>query len=122
MESPEQAVYKKTRDITELKDDIKLLNNYRFWTKENPPEVIHSDEIKEKQYKARKHWWQTIIIILDKFANESNVLSDKLAEEVNIFKDKYCTTEFTRHPTTEEEIKEADNLVNKILEELCENL
>jgi hypothetical protein len=106
----------------DIEESLKMLQTYSFWDDEIPSEVIHSDTGMEKQYKARKHWWQSILLLLDDFAKEKKILSPSLTEEVNRFYDKYCSLEFTRRLTTKEDINEANCIIRKVLTEVSENL
>jgi hypothetical protein len=122
MESLEGSGLLNGNEKTALRQSLEMLKRYSFWEDKLPEEVVHSDNIKEKEYKGRKHWWQCVTLLLDDFANEQKTLSSNLEHEVNDFCKEYCSSEFTRRLTTKEDIEKANKIVNKVLTEVSEKL
>jgi hypothetical protein len=119
IEIPKIEIFK---DHYNVKKVIEKLNYFRHWNNKLSKDIMHSDLNGEKQLKVRKIWWQRVTMELDMLANEKNILSSELKDEVNDFIKKYCSTDFGMRLTEKEDIKKADQVINDVLMELCENL
>lgn len=81
---------------------------------EIPERIIHSTD-EDNLYKVRKMWWQDFIANLRIF-NEFINLDNNLKEEIEQFITKYKSDSFKKRLTTDEDIKDANSLMGKVLD------
>jgi len=88
------------------------LKEMRNWSNEVPKDEI----IREGEAKVRKNWWEVIIFQLA-FLVEDKMLPEELEEETKAFIKKYTenSNAFGKRPTAEQDITEANALIDKIL-------
>lgn len=98
---------------------IKRLEVLREYKDEAPAEMVHSTSVDNK-FKVRKGWWAGIVLSF-RLLVEDNLLPKEMCREIDCLCKKYCDDSFRERMTTEEDIDEANVLLEKIVNELNKN-
>jgi len=112
---------------TENSDEkMSLTNHLRFlndsFSSEIPEKILHSTS-QDNRFKVRKNWFQGVIADFAHAIEYLNPQKDNdLKNEINNFLDQFTKREFGNRLTTPEDIQSADDLLNKVISALEENL
>lgn len=107
-------------------EKMNLINHLRFlndsFSSEVPENILHSTS-PNNRFKVRKNWFQGLIADFEHAIEYLNPQKDSdLKNEINNFLNDYAKPEFTNRLTTSEDIRKADDLLNKVMSALEENL
>jgi hypothetical protein len=97
-------------DLLILRDDYK---------NEIPREILHSTS-SDNKYKVRKSWFQGLVAVAENRLMKGLIREPNLVKDIDAFIVRYTSPDWA-HPavlTTKEDIEKADNLIDKILENL----
>ena len=86
-----------------------------------PEEIIHSDS-PDAGWKVQKAWFTDVSFDLQELVRDCKkgkiIIDPKLAEEIMEYNRKICTPEFQGRLTTQNDIDEAESMIDKVTKEL----
>jgi hypothetical protein len=91
-----------------------LLDLRRNWSDNIPNTEIHGQEW---YCKVRKNWWQSVLAKLGK-VKMLGLFNQELNQDYAFFVNKFSSEEFINRPTSAEDIKIANNIIDKVLNHL----
>ena len=81
-----------------------------------PKEIIRGWNRDKLDYKVRKNWWVGVMADIANLLEEDFIRDEKLIVSMKYFLKKYVNNEFVDRLTTAEDIQEANQLIEKIVE------
>lgn len=107
--------------INEIRDELITLRHE--WDSEQPLVMVDGKNIEHKENKHRTNWFSAVLLglgtLLNEKLEESHFISKETEEAIKAFEGKYTSEDFTKRGlTTKEHIKEADDLIDKVLKDL----
>ena len=94
---------------------VRRLKEFMTWSDEVPDTRVSTRE--KQYYKVTSGWWQGIFITLSR---AKDLVSPRLQQEITQFLDQFGSEEFRTRLTTADDIKQANSVINRVLQELEE--